>query len=97
MASFMRTLKYRGYLKLPREAGFSDIEEVDGSVRAWSPDGLAGVSYELGNDSLVRVWAINRDGLPIRELNHGESLGVGLATKLAAEEWARERTAGDEG
>jgi hypothetical protein len=92
--SFMNTLKYRGYLRKPREAGFVDIEEVDGFVRAWSPDGLAGVAYGRGNEgdnNRVRVWAVNRDGLPIRHLNCGESLGVGEATYLAAEEWEEER------
>ncbi len=87
--NFMNTLKYRGYLKRPREAGFVDIEDLEpGVVRAWSPDGLAGISYELGDDNGIVVWAIDRAGLPVAE---GEGQDAWSATRYAAEEWARAR------
>ncbi len=87
--SFENTLKYRGYLKRPREAGFVDIEDLEpGVVRAWSPDGLAGISYALRDDDRIVVWAIDREGLPVAQ---GERQDAWSATHYAAEEWARAR------
>ncbi len=87
--SFLSALKYRGLLRGPREAGFTDIEEVDGCVRAWSPDGLAGVAFVAGDDDGIEVWAINRAGLPVAEAERQDAWS---ATHITAEEWSKART-----